>query len=187
MPGQTVWLIVWPSSAEETDMRAVQVLAPGASGCENVQPGEPIQCPLIVPDGSGKSSIPTAIDIRVTATLADGTERNASTYLAIAATTEALMALRGDPRERPLVFNSIGQEQNLTVLGESADGVTRDLRGRNQGTIYDISNPAVVKVLDDGRVVAQGMGAATITVRNGALSFNVPVVVRGGTKAGQLR
>ena len=184
MPGQTVWLIILPSSADETDVRAVQVLAPGASGCENVQPTAPIQCALTIPDGSGKSSVPTAVDIRVMATFANGTEGSAATHVAIAATTEALMTLRGDPREQPLVFDAVGQQKDLTVLGESADGATRDLRGRSQGTVYDISNPSVVKVHEDGRVVAQSMGTATITVRNGALSFDVPVIVHGEDKAG---
>lgn len=185
MPGQTVWLIVQPSSGAEMDVRAVQVLAPGANGCEDVQPILPIQCALTIPDDSDKSSVPTAVDIRVTVILANGTESRASANVnVIAAATEALMALRGDPREHPLIFGSISQEKDLTVVGESANGATRDLRGRSQGTVYDISNPAVVEVRDDGRVVAQGSGAATITVRNGSLSFNVPVIVRGEAQVG---
>lgn len=186
MPGQTVWLIIQPDSTDETDVRTVQVLMSGASGCENVQPTVPIQCSLTIPDGSGKPSVPVAVDIRVMVTFANGTVRSLSTHVAVAATAgiEAFMALRGDPRENPLVFDSVSQQKDLTVLGESADGTTRDLRGRSQGTIYEVSNPAVVKVRDDGRTVAQGIGTATITVRNGPLFFDVPVIVRGAAKAG---
>lgn len=185
MPGQTVWLIVQPSSGTEANVRAVQVLAPGASGCENVQPAAPIQCQLTIPDGSEQTPVPTAVDIRVTVTFADGTESNASTHVVIATTTEALMALQGDPREDPLVFDSVGQEKDLTVLGRSLDGATHDLRGRIRGTIYDISDPKVVHVRNDGRVVAKGAGTATITIRNGSFSFEVPVVVGSGTKVRQ--
>ena len=183
MPGQTVWLIVQPGPGAEADVRAVQVLAPWASGCENVRPAAPIQCQLTIPDGSDQTPVPTAVDIRVMATFANGMQGSAATQVTIAA-TEPLMTLRGDPRELPLVFDAVGQEKNLTVFGESAEGARRDLRGRSQGTVYDISNPAVVKVHDDGRVVAQGPGAATITVRSGALFFEVPVIVHSGGKAG---
>lgn len=181
LPGQTVWLIVQPSSGVETDVRTVQILAPGVSGCENVQPLLPIQCALTIPDGSGESSIPPAVDIRVMVTFANGTEGSASLTLNVA-NAETLVELRGDPRERPLIFDSVGQEKDITVLGWSTDGATRDLRGQGQGTVYDISNPAVVRVRKDGRVIAQAVGTATITVRNGAFFFEVPVIVRGARK-----
>lgn len=185
MPGQSIWLIIQPDNAAEADMRAIQILAPGAQGCENVPLSVPIQCQLTVPDDAG--AIPTAVDIRVQASFSNGTEARASTHLTVAApptTNEGLMDLRGDARELPLVFDAINQEKDLTVLGESADGATRDLRGRSQGTRYDVRNPAVVVVRNDGRVVAQGIGTTTIIVRNGALSFKVPVIVRAG-KAGR--
>lgn len=187
MPGQSIWLIIQPDNAAEADMRAIQILAPGAQGCENVQLSVPIQCQLTVPDGSGMSAMPTAVDIRVQASFSNGTEARASTHLTVAVpatTNETLMDLRGDARELPLVFDAINQEKDLTVLGESVDGTTRDLRGRSQGTRYDVRNPAVVAVRNDGRVVAQGIGTTTIIVRNGALSFKVPVIVRAG-KAGR--
>lgn len=181
MPGQTIWLIVQPGAGDDADVRAVQVLAPGASGCESLQPTSLIQCALTVPDGSGKAPVPNAIDIRVQVTFANGTEARAATSVTIAA-TPTLTALRGDPREHPLVFDSVSQERNLTVLGWSTDGSILDLRGRRQGTVYDVSNPAVVKVRDDGSVVATAVGAATITVRNGSLSFDVPVIVQGAAR-----
>ena len=83
------------------------------------------------------------------------------------------------------MFDSVGQQKDLAVFGESANGATHDPRGRRQGTIYDISNSAVVLIRDDGRAVAQGVGTTTITVRNGALFFEVPIIVRGGTKMGR--
>lgn len=181
-PGQTVWLVVLPSSPAESDIQAVRIMAPGASGCENVHPSVPVQCPLTIPDGSGNSAIPTAVDIRVQVTFADGTEAQAKTSVTVTE-TRPLQALQGDPRASPLVLNAIGEERDLPVFGISTDGAMHDLRGRRQGTMYDISDPAVVKVRDDGRVVAQAVGAATITVQNGAFSFEVPVFVLDGTKA----
>lgn len=181
-PGQTVWLIVNPSSPAESDIQAVRIMAPGASGCEDVQPSVPVQCPLTIPDGSDDAAIPTAVDIRVQVTFADGTEAQAKTNVTV---TEArsLRALEGDPRASPLVFDAIGEERDLPVFGVSTDGAMHDLRGRRQGTVYDISDPAVVTVRNDGRVVAKAAGAATITVRNGAFAFDVAVTVRPGAKA----
>lgn len=177
-PGQTMWLIVQASSSAETNVQTVQVLAPGAKGCEDVLPASPIQCQLTIPDGSDDAVIPTAVDIRVHVTYINGLEGSASTQVNVVMPTEALSALQGDPRDSPLVFDAVGQEKNLSVMGLSLDGTTLDLRGRDKGTVYDINNPAVVKVREDGRVVAQRMGKATITVRNGALFFEVPVIVR---------
>lgn len=182
MPGQSVWLIVQPDSSAEAELRAVQVLAPGASGCEKVQATVPIQCQLTIPDGSNKTTAPLAVDIRVHVTYANGMQGSASTYINVASVSEALTALRGNPRERPLMFDAIGQEKDLTVLGWTVDGATRDLRGRSKGTLYSVSNPAVVKVREDGRVIAQAAGAATITVQNGSLFFEVPVIVCVGVK-----
>lgn len=186
MPGQTVWLIVQPGSEDETDVRTVQVLAPGAKGCEDVQPAVPIQCALTLPDGTGETPVPSAVDVRVQVTFASGALGQAKTYVTLA-DMRTLAALEGDPRDRPLVFEAVGQERDLTVIGRSPEGTTHDLRGRRQGTVYDISDPAVVRVRDDGRVVAQAVGAATITVRNGSFFFEVPVIVRGRTQRETLR
>ncbi len=181
LPGQTVWLIVQPNSPAEGDIESVRVTAPGASGCEDVQPGLPVQCPLTIPDGSSDSVIPAAVDIRVLVTFADGTQKQAKTNVAVAE-TRSLQALEGDPRASPLVFEAVGEQRDLPVFGVSTDGAIHDLRGRQQGTVYDISDPTVVEVRDDGRVVAQAAGRATIRVRNGALFFEVPVMVRGGAE-----
>lgn len=179
-PGQTVWLIVQPSSPAERDIQAVRIMAPGASGCEDVQPSVPVQCPLTIPDGSGNAAVPTGIDIRVQVIFADGTEAQAKTNVAITE-TRSLQALEGDPRASPLVFDTIGQERDLPIFGVSTDGAIHDLRGHRQGTVYHISNPSVVTVRNDGRVVSKATGTATITVRNGAFAFDVPVIVRSGT------
>ena len=181
-PGQTVWLIVQPSSPAERDIQAVRIMAPGASGCEDVQPSVPVQCPLTIPGGSGDVAVPTGIDIRVQITFADGTEALAKTSVTVTE-TRPLQALEGDPRASPLVFNAIGEERDLPVFGVSTDGAIHDLRGRRQGTVYDISDSAVVIVRNDGRVVSKTAGTATITVRNGAFAFDVPVIVRDKTSA----
>lgn len=182
-PGQVVWLIVQPDSVSETDMRAVQVFAPGATGCEKVQLTTPLQCALTVAAGSAGVAVPDTLDIRVMVTFSDGTVSSVATQLTLAMneTPVVLVALQGSPRELPLVFDMIGQEKNLTVLGESTDGATLDLRGRSQGTVYEISDPTVVEIDNDGRVIARGMGKTTITVHNGSLSFDVPVIVQAIT------
>lgn len=181
-PGQTVWLIVRPSSPAEGDIQAVQISAPGATGCEEVPPSAPVQCALTIPDGSNGAAVPTAIDIRVHVTFADGTEARAVTHLTV---TEipSLQALHGEPQASPLVFEAVGEERDLPVFGVAVDGTVHDLRGGYRGTVYEVSDPAVVAVLGDGRVVAKAPGSATVTVRNGAFAFDVPVVVRDKTNA----
>ncbi len=181
-PGQTVWLIVRPSSPAEGHIQAVQVSAPGATGCEEVPPSAPVQCALTIPDGLNGAAVPTAIDIRVHVTFADGTEARAATHLTVT-DTPSLQALHGEPRASPLVFEAVGEERDLPVFGVAVDGTMHDLRGRYRGTAYEVSDPAVVAVLGDGRVVAKTPGSATITVRNGAFAFDVPVVVRDKTNA----
>lgn len=181
-PGQTVWLVAQPSSPAESDIQAIRVMAPGASGCEHVLPSVPVQCPLTIDDGSGDSGIPTTVDIRVQITFANGSEAQAKTNV-IVTETRSLQALEGDPRASPLVFDTMGQERDLPVFGVSIDGAIHDLRGRRQGTVYQISDPTVVTVRNDGRVVAKTAGTATITVRNGAFTFDVPVIVRDETGA----
>lgn len=181
-PGQTLWLIVQPSSPAEGDIQAVRITALGASGCEDVQPSVPVQCPLTIPDGSGDSAIPAAVDIRVLVTFSDGAQARAKTNVSVAE-TRSLQALEGDPRASPLVFDAVGEQRDLPVFGVSTDETIHDLRGRQQGTVYDISDPTVVEVREDGRVVAQAAGTTTITVRNGALFFEVSVMVRDETEA----
>lgn len=83
IPGQSIWLIVQPDIGAETEMRSIQVLAPGASGCENINPLLPIQCMLTIPDGAGKRPLPVAIDIRVLAVFANGSESRASTHVVV--------------------------------------------------------------------------------------------------------
>lgn len=175
--GQTVWLIVSPSSPAEADIDAVQISAPGANGCQNLPPAVPFQCALTIAAGADDSPAPNAIDIRVQVSLADGTTTLAATHVAVAEAL-SLQALEGDPRASPLVFDAIGEQRDLPVFGLSADGARQDLRGRRHGTVYEISDPAVVAVRADGRVVAKRTGTATITVRNGSLTFDVPAVVR---------
>lgn len=176
-PGQTVWLIVSPSSPAEADIDAVQISAPGANGCQNLPAAVPFQCALTIADGADDSTTPNAIDIRVQVSLSDGTTALAATHLAVAEAV-SVQALQGDPRTFPLIFDSIGEQRDLPVFGVTADGATHDLRGRAHGTAYEISDPAVVAVRADGRVVSKHPGTATITVRNGSFTFDVPAVVR---------
>lgn len=176
LPGQTVWLIIDPSTPDEVSIRAINVLAPGAQGCGNMQPALPIQCQLIIPDGADDSPMPSAIDIRVSVFLENGNERRLSAHLKIAP-TKALIALRGDPREPTLIFDSIGEKKTLAVWGLYADGIDRDLREQAKGTGYSVSDSTVASVREDGTVIATGTGETSITVTNSTLSFEVPVIV----------
>lgn len=176
LPGQTVWLIIDPSTPDEASVRTVNVLAPGAQGCDSMQPALPIQCQLIVPDGADDSPLPSAIDIRVSVILENGNERRLSAHLKIAP-TKALIALRGDPREPTLIFDSIGEQKTLAVWGLYADGIDRDVREQAKGTGYSVGDSTVASVREDGTVVATGPGETSITITNSSFSFEVPVVV----------
>lgn len=80
------------------------------------------------------------------------------------------------------MFEAMGKERNLTVIGRSPEGMTHDLRRRRQTTVYDISDPAMVKVCDEA-ALSRKLWRGDITVRNGAFFFEAPVIVRGETKA----
>lgn len=67
--------------------------------------------------------------------------------------------------------------KNLKVMGVYSDGVKRKLVNSASGTTYTSSNDKVVTVEPDGKAVAQGVGKARITVRNGRVSVDVRVIV----------
>ncbi len=67
---------------------------------------------------------------------------------------------------------------NIGVGGMYSDGIERGLTSPAKGTTYISSNEKVATVDAEGNVTAQGLGDATITVRNGKYSATVKVVVK---------
>jgi len=67
--------------------------------------------------------------------------------------------------------------RDLKVHGVYSDGVKRKLGSSASGTNYTSSNDKVVTVYPEGKAVAQGIGNATITVRNGTSHVDVRVIV----------
>jgi hypothetical protein len=69
------------------------------------------------------------------------------------------------------------ERRGIGVGGVYTDGVKRNIAASTDGTTYASSNEQIVKVSAEGVVTAQGVGAATITVRNGPHSAEVKVEV----------
>ena len=70
------------------------------------------------------------------------------------------------------------ESRQLRVDGIYSDGVERDLTSSSAGTTYTSSNEKIVTVNSEGKMKAQGIGEAKITVRNGKYSAQVDVVVK---------
>ncbi len=68
---------------------------------------------------------------------------------------------------------SVFGTRDISVKGVYSDGVKRKLTGNT----YTSSNEKVVTVSSEGKATAQGIGKATITVRNGKISVDVRVIV----------
>lgn len=81
------------------------------------------------------------------------------------------------PGSKPEDIEAFGSI-NLIITGMYSDSVKRKLTASSSGTTYISSNEKVVAVSSEGRVTAQGLGSATIAVRNGKYSANVKVVVK---------
>ncbi len=69
------------------------------------------------------------------------------------------------------------ESRQLHVDGMYSDGVERDLTLSASGTTYTSSNEKIVTVSPDGKVTAQGLGGAKVTVRNGKYSTQVDIEV----------
>ena len=173
MPGQTVWLIA-QSDGGPDDIKVVEVLAPGARGCQDIQPASVIQCELTLLEGAVKNL--SSIDISVRVIFSSGAEQKVSTHINIGA-TRAIVALWSNPSANSLVFDFVGQEINLDVFGAAADGVQQDLREESMGTVYSVSNIGILIPLGDGKFLSRGVGEAIISVRNNFIAMDVPVVV----------
>lgn len=75
-------------------------------------------------------------------------------------------------------------KEQINVRGTYADGTVRDVGRAELGTSFHSSDARVVAVNDEGFLTAGTPGQAVVTVKNGALSAQVPVTVeptRGST------
>jgi len=70
------------------------------------------------------------------------------------------------------------ENRGIGVGGVYSDGIEREITASANGTTYTSSNEKVVTVDAEGNVKAQGLGAATINVRNGKYNATVKVVVK---------
>jgi len=70
------------------------------------------------------------------------------------------------------------ESRQLTVKGIYSDGVKRNITVSASGTTYASSNEQIVTVSPEGKVTAQGLGKAKITVRNGKYNAQVDVDVK---------
>lgn len=179
LPGQSVWLIVQAEGEIEADVRTVEILAPGTTGCEKVLPLPLIQCELTVSDNPDK--IFHAIDIRVRTTLGNGSERRALTYINISP-TQPFNALWSS-LDGPLIFDFVGQKKLLNAFGTTIDGNKHRLVNGDLGTVVTIDDSRIIKIQSDGSLVAQEVGMATITVQNGDIKLEIPVVVKEGKQS----
>jgi hypothetical protein len=72
----------------------------------------------------------------------------------------------------------ISETESIGVGGTYSDGVERNITASSKGTTCASSDAKIVTVDADGNVTAQGIGDATINVRNGKYSATVKVVVK---------
>lgn len=70
------------------------------------------------------------------------------------------------------------ESRQLRVDGKYSDGVERDVTASTSGTTYTSSDNTVVTVNSEGKMTAQAIGEAKITIRNGRYSAQVDIVVK---------
>jgi hypothetical protein len=86
----------------------------------------------------------------------------------------ALVAL--EPLSTHFTLRSPGQENQITVRALFSDRSVLDAGTATRST-FTSSDPSVVEVTTDGRMIARREGVATITITNGGLSESVDVAV----------
>lgn len=74
----------------------------------------------------------------------------------------------------------IAEAEDLGVSGVYSDGIEREIT--TAGTTYTSSDEKIATVTADGEVKAQGVGTATITVKNGDIKATVKVIVKSKDK-----
>jgi len=89
-----------------------------------------------------------------------------------------IMAIRKVPQGSNIIDPAKIETRQLGVAGIYSDGVSRQLASSAMGTTYISSDEKIATVSPEGKVTAQGVGTATITVRNGKYSTTVKVIVK---------
>lgn len=84
-----------------------------------------------------------------------------------------LLALEAEPDQVRL---SLGESQQLSVVGEYSDGSTADITSATTGTLYVSDHPEVADVSPDGLITPKGPGFAVITIRQSPGLDFLPVV-----------
>ena len=79
--------------------------------------------------------------------------------------------------EKPWRLTTIGRIIPLTVIGQFADQLERQLTGGSTGSRYSSSNQEVVRITSDGLVQVMGNGKAVLTVGNGRVEGTLDVIV----------
>jgi hypothetical protein len=74
-------------------------------------------------------------------------------------------------------FNFVGDQVNLTVIGQFSDGTEADIT-RSSKTTYQTNNATVANVNSGGVLTATGVGTTGILVKYGGAVAAVPVAVR---------
>jgi hypothetical protein len=81
----------------------------------------------------------------------------------------------------PINLRMVGDQDNLTVIGEFSDGTEADITHSSKIT-YQTNDATVANVSSDGVVMATGKGTTSIVVRYADKSATVPVTVRGAAR-----
>lgn len=95
-----------------------------------------------------------------------------------------------DPVRMVARRRSKGPQEQINVRGTYADGIVRDVGRAELGTSFHSSDERVVAVNSEGFLSAGTPGNAVVTVKNGALSAQVPVTIeaaRGSSPASSMR
>jgi hypothetical protein len=95
-----------------------------------------------------------------------------------------LISLRIHAEQRKLVMESIGEQQNLQVIGEFPDGTVRIISAKLFGTTYLSKNPDIATVDANGIVTAVSLGETVIVVHNGESETQAKVIVRSKPSEG---
>ncbi len=86
-------------------------------------------------------------------------------------TTATLQSITVSPS--PVVFSSIGQTQQLQVMGSYSDGVQRDVTAAAMNTYYSADDSTIVNVSNTGLATAQSAGNTLLHVSNGSVNTQI--------------
>ena len=167
-PGETVLLTVTPDS--DLPVTKVLVAGPDLVVTDDLAP---FQFDLTIPEEAAGR-----FDLFAVGTDGEGAFFGSNDYFLQVDPPADLLALTTLPRDPVLLGPGAGQ--GLTVLGEFADGATRNVTDPLAGTTFESDDPAVVTVSTDGVLTAVEEGEAGVTVHNRDLTDEISVTVLPG-------